>query len=151
MRLSLLLGSAVPLALAACANSGVMVGGPGMQVGIPVRRPAAFADTVADRLFFGRDIPGGGGMVSDSAWGVFLAEVVTPRFPAGLTVLHAEGQWREEDGRIVREASFVLEVVHPAGPAVDAHLREIAEEYKRRFRQEAVMRVTLPARQRFYE
>jgi hypothetical protein len=139
------------MALAACANSGVMLGGPGVQVGIPIRRQAALSDTVADQLFFGRSIPAGGGVVSDSAWGAFLREVVTPRFPAGLTVLHAEGQWRENDGRIVREESFVLEIVHPAGPAADADLREVAEEYKRRFRQEAVMRITLPARQRFYE
>jgi hypothetical protein len=151
MRLSLLLAIALPLAGAACANSGVMVGGPGMQVGVPIRRAEPMGDTVADRLFFGRDIPGGGGTVSDSAWSAFLREVVTPRFPAGLTILHAEGQWREEDGRIVREESFVLEVVHPAGPAAEADLQAIAEEYKRRFRQEAVMRVTLPARQRFYD
>lgn len=147
MRLRLLLLS---LGLAACANSGVVVGGPAMQVGIPIRRQLPQSDTVADQLFFGRSIPGGG-TVSDSAWSGFLREVVTPRFPAGLTVLQAYGQWREDDGRIAREESMVLEIVHPAGPAADADLREIAEEYKRRFRQEAVMRVTLPVRQRFYE
>jgi hypothetical protein len=150
MRLRLLLAFVLPLASAACAQSGIMVGGPGMQVGIPVRRTAAFGDSVADRLYFGRDIPGGG-VVADSAWDAFLREVVTPRFPGGLTVYRAEGQWREGDGRIVREASFVLELMHPASPAVDADLREIAEAYKRRFHQEAVMRVTVPMRLRFYE
>jgi hypothetical protein len=150
MRLRLLTVLALPLA-AACANSGVVVGGPAMQVGIPIRRQATLGDTVADQLFFGRNIPGGGGTVSDSAWSAFLREVVTPRFPAGLTILRAEGQWREGDGRVVREDSLVLEVLHPAGPAADADLREIAEEYKRRFRQEAVLRVTLPVRMRIYE
>jgi hypothetical protein len=151
MRLRLLFASAVPLAGAACANSGLVVGGPAMQVGIPIRRQATLGDTVADQLFFGRSVPGGGGVVSDSAWSAFLRDVVTPRFPAGLTVLRAEGQWREDDGHIGSEESFVLEIVHPAGPAADADLREIAEEYKRRFHQLAVMRITLPARQRFYE
>src|SRR5215218_10533360 len=150
MRLRLLLALVLPLASAACAQSGIMVGGPGVQVGSPVRRPAAFGDSVADRLYFGRDIPGGG-VVTDSAWDAFLREVVTPRFPDGLTVYRAEGQWREGDGRIVREASYVLEVMHPAGPAVDADLREIAEEYKHRFHQEAVMRATSPVRLRFYD
>jgi hypothetical protein len=138
------------VSLAACANSGVVVGGPAMQVGIPIRRQAALADTVADRLYFGRSIPGGG-MVTDSAWGVFLREVVTPRFPNGLTVYHTDGQWREPDGGIVGEESFVLEIVHAAGPAADADLREVAQAYKVRFHQLAVMRVTIPARQRFYE
>jgi hypothetical protein len=151
MRLRLLIAFALPLAGAACANSGVMVGGPGVQVGIPIRRPpAVMGDTVADRLYFGRNIPGGG-TVSDSAWSVFLREVVTPRFPAGLTVFRAEGQWRGDDGSIDREQSFVVEVIHPAGPNAEADILAIAEEYKRRFNQEAVMRVTLPARPRFYE
>jgi len=150
MRIRLLLAVALPLAGAACAGSGVMVGGPAMQVGIPIRRAAAIGDTVADRLYFGRSIPDGG-TVTDSAWSAFLREVVTPRFPDGLTVYQTYGQWREPDGRIAREESFVLEVVHPAGPAADADLRQIAEAYKERFRHMAVMRVTIPARQRFYE
>ncbi|HKP74209.1 MAG TPA: DUF3574 domain-containing protein [Longimicrobiaceae bacterium] len=150
MRLRLLLVLALPLAGAACANSGVVVGGPAMQVGFPVRRPVAMGDTVADRLYFGRGIPGGG-VVTDSAWGAFLREVVTPRFPDGLTVYSTYGQWREPDGRIAREESFVLEIVHPAGPNADADLLQIANAYKQRFRQMAVMRVTTPARQRFYE
>jgi len=150
MKVRLVVAFLLPLAGAACANSGVMVGGPGVQVGIPLRRPAALGDTVADRLYFGRSIPSGG-VVTDSAWGVFLREVVTPRFPDGLTVYQTFGQRREPDGGIAREESFVLEVVHPAGPAADAGLLEIAEAYKTRFRQMSVMRVTLPARQRFYE
>jgi hypothetical protein len=151
MKLRFLQILVLSLAAGGCAQSGIVVGGPAMQVGIPIRRAAAMGDTVADRLYFGRTIPNSTETVSDSAWSVFLREVVTPRFPAGLSLYGAEGQWREGDGRIVREASFVLEVVHPAGPAADADLREIAEEYKRRFRQEAVMRVTQPVRQRFYE
>ncbi len=153
MRLRLLFAFAAPLALASCAGSGIMVGGPGVQVGIPVGRTAtatAMGDTVADRLFFGRNIPGGG-TVSDSAFAAFGDEVVTPRFPDGLTIYRADGQWRGESGRVEREQSVVIEVVHPAGPAADAELREIAEEYKRRFRQEAVLRVTAPVRMRTYE
>jgi hypothetical protein len=151
MQLRFVLACAAPLTLAACASSGLVVGGPGVQVGIPMRRTAAaFGDTVADRLYFGRSIPGGA-IVSDSAWAGFLAQVVTPRFPAGLTVYRVEGQWRNDDRTIGREQSFVLEIVHPAGPAADAGLREIADEYKRRFRQEAVLRVTVPVHMRLYE
>jgi hypothetical protein len=157
MKLRLLLVLSLPLAAGACANSGVMVGGPGMQVGIPMHRTVpAFGDTVADRLYFGRDVREGcatspARTVSDSAWATFLREVVSGRFPDGLTVYAAEGQWREGGGRIVREQTFVLEVVHPAGPSADADFREIAAEYRRRFCQQSVMRVTTPARQRFYD
>ncbi|HET7460905.1 MAG TPA: DUF3574 domain-containing protein [Longimicrobium sp.] len=137
--------------LAGCANSGLMVGGPGVQVGIPMRRTAdVFGDTVADQMFFGRNVPGGG-TVSDSAFAAFVDQVVTPRFPNGLTIFHANGQWRGESGAVEREQAVVIEIVHPAGPAAEADLREIADEYKRRFRQEAVLRVTLPAHVRLYE
>jgi hypothetical protein len=144
------------LGLAACASSGVMVGGPAMQVGIPLRRTAAYGDMVTDRLYFGRNVAAPcdsapAGTVSDSAWAGFLREVVTPLFPDGLTVYSAFGQWREPDRRVLREESFVLEVVHRAEPDAEIAFRDIAARYKARFCQQSVMRVTLPARQRFYD
>jgi hypothetical protein len=138
------------VALAACAGSSVMVGGPGVGIGFPTRRAEVFGDTVADRLYLGRNIPGGG-TVGDSALAAFVDQVVTPRFPAGLTILRGDGQWRGANGQVEREASVVIEIVHPAGPAAEADLREIADEYKRRFRQEAVLRLTVPAHVRIYE
>lgn len=113
-------------------------------------RVAAAETWMSDRLFFGRDIPDGGS-VSDEDWAAFLAEVVTPRFPDGLTVLRGEGQWLGADGGVVREPSFVVEVDHPPSAEVDAALDAIAEEYKRRFRQEAVMRVRTRAEVEFHE
>ena len=94
-----------------------------------------------DRLYFGRAIADTG-VVTDSAWAGFLRDVVTLRFPDGITVLRAEGQWRGANGSVVRESSFVLEVIHQRTSAVETALREIIAEYKRRFQQEAVMRVT---------
>ena len=111
--------------------------------------PVASAAVVSDRLFFGRNIPAGG-TVSDSAWEVFLAEAVTPRFPDGFTVWRTEGQWRGNDGSIVREPGFVLEVDHPAGQPPDSTFANIAAEYCRRFQQEAVLHVRAPAQQWLY-
>jgi hypothetical protein len=105
---------------------------------------------VSDRLFFGRDIPGGG-MVSDEEWASFLQEIVTPRFPQGLTVWRADGQWLDEAGRTVEEPVLVVEVLHPPGAEHDRAMAEIADEYARRFRQEAVLRVTIDARSRLFE
>jgi hypothetical protein len=88
-------------------------------------------------------------MVTDSAWGEFLRDVVTPRFPAGITVWRAEGQWRGASNAVVREPSFVLEVVHERLPATETALDQIIAEYKRRFHQEAVMRLTSQVQARF--
>jgi len=92
---------------------------------------------LVERLYFGRNIGDSLG-VSDSAWTVFVAEVLTPRFPAGLTTWSATGQWRGPDGRIRREPSFVVELVHPARAR---ETESAIAEYKRRFHQEAVLRV----------
>src|SRR4051812_24467304 len=73
--------------------------------------PSAVRREIMDRLYFGRNIPRGG-EVSDADWAGFLADVVTPRFPSGFTVLRSEGQWRGQSGVIVREAGFILEMTH---------------------------------------
>lgn len=134
---------ALALALGGCA--------PAVQANPSASAPVAEeARWIADRLYLGRSVPGGG-VVSAEEWATFLREVVTPRFPDGLTVLRAEGQWREASGLVVREESFVLELYHPPGAEADRAVEEIAAEYRRRFRQEAVMRVRVPAEVRFHE
>lgn len=105
---------------------------------------------VSDRLYLGRAMPGGD-TVSEAAWASFLREVVTPRFPDGLTVVRAEGQWRDASGTIIREPGFILEIHHPPSAAADAAVGEIAAEYRRRFRQESVMRVRASAEVQSYE
>ena len=94
---------------------------------------------VQDLLYFGTAKPTG--VVTPAEWTDFLGDVVTPRFPQGLTVWQASGQWRGADGAIVREPSFVLSLIHPADEASEAAIRAIIGEYKARFRQEAVLRV----------
>lgn len=105
---------------------------------------------VADRLVLGRAIPDGGS-VSEEDWSAFLAEVVTPRFPDGLTVWRAEGQWTDPSGVLVEEPVLVLEIVHPASDEADSAMASIADEYRRRFRQDAVLRVTTDARVHLFE
>jgi hypothetical protein len=95
---------------------------------------------VSDRLFCGLSIPGGGA-VSQAELDAFIDEIVEPRFPQGFTVWRAQGQWKGGDEEIV-----VLEFIHPADPRLDEAVAQIAAEYRRRFRQEAVLRVTTPVR-----
>src|SRR5262245_1539616 len=67
---------------------------------------------VADRLFFGRAIPTGG-TVSDEQWDEFAREEITPRFPSGLTVCQAQGQWLDPRGVLVHEPVMIVEIIHP--------------------------------------
>lgn len=101
---------------------------------------------VTERLYFGRNVARTLG-VTDSAWAVFVTDVVSARLPSGFTFWAAQGEWRGADGRSTHEPSFVLEVVHPAGSATtEAAIVAIIAEYKRRFGQESVLRVVSSGR-----
>jgi len=101
----------------------------------------AAGDTVLVRetLYFGRNRPDGG-TVSDAEWQRFLSEVVTPRFPQGLTGMEATGEWQGTAGGVEQERSDIVTVLHPSDERAQQSVREIAQEYKRRFQQEAVLR-----------
>jgi hypothetical protein len=101
----------------------------------------AVGDTamVRDVVYFGRNRPGGG-TVSDADWQRFLDEVVTPRFPYGLTVVDATGQWRGQSGVVEQERSEIVTVFHAGDAASRQAIADVAAEYKRRFQQEAVLR-----------
>ena len=91
------------------------------------------------RLFFGRS-RGSIEVVSDAAWQTFLAKEVTPRFPDGLTVLDARGQWRDSIGLTVRERTkLVIILARPGGEGIRL-TDEITEAYKWAFGQESVLR-----------
>ena len=121
-------------------------------IGSPLPISAATATSYASTidkfirtdLYFGRTIPGGG-TVSEAEWHKFIDEIVTPRFPEGLTVLDADGQWRGKDGTISREESKVIVLLYPRKDRkkMNSKIEEIRSEYKKRFRQESVMRIDI--------
>jgi hypothetical protein len=96
---------------------------------------------ITSELFLGQTRPDGNA-ISAADWNAFLGEVVTPRFPAGLTVLDAMGQWRGRDGKIGQEKAKVLVIVRPGG-ADGEGIAAIVDAYKARFMQESVLRVDL--------
>ena len=90
------------------------------------------------QLLFGRNIGERLG-VSEAQWGRFVDREISPRFPDGLTVLDAQGEWRDTArGTIVHEPSKLVEIVLPGKPDDIDALNQIAQAYKSRFRQQSV-------------
>jgi hypothetical protein len=105
------------------------------------RGALAFART---ELFFGTDKPGD--PVTDEEFRAFLDDQITPRFPDGLTVIKGDGQFRDSQGDIIKEASFILVLLYPIESVTVSHRRieRIRECYLRQFQQESVLRADQP-------
>src|SRR4051812_18339095 len=89
-------------------------------------------------LMFGRNI-GERFAVTEKRWSQFLAKEITPRFPNGLSVVDASGQWLDADTkRIVHERSKLVMIVLDGSAEAQQKLDEIVIAYKSRFRQQAV-------------
>lgn len=95
-------------------------------------------------LYFGSERPGPD--VSRRDFAQFLDKEITPRFPDGLTLLSGRGQFREADGTIVEETSFVLILFYPYEDRAEssARIEEIRRLYLDAFDQESVLRVDDP-------
>lgn len=90
-------------------------------------------------LSFGRDIGHSVG-VSEQAWARFVARELTPRFPDGLTITDAVGQWRNPtSGRAVQEPTKQVEIVLPGKDDDEARLEAVVAAYKRDFSQHSVV------------
>ena len=89
-------------------------------------RGAQKAQQVAE-LIFGRSI-GGRIEVSEKQWMQFVDDEITPRFPDGLTVFDAAGQWRDQTSKkITRESSKIVLIVLPGNAEDLTRLNEIVE------------------------
>jgi hypothetical protein len=70
---------------------------------------------------------------------------VRPRFPEGLTLLEADGQFQRDD-ITVKERSFVLILLYPyeSSHMCNQRIQRIRDLYKAQFDQESVLRVDDP-------
>ena len=96
-------------------------------------------------LYFGKS-KADGTIVLAEDWNRFLAEVVTPRFPGGFTVLTANGQYRDKIGRIVSEPAEVIVFLYSrqTKKVSRTKIEEIRSAYLKQFDQESVLRVDFP-------
>jgi len=95
------------------------------------------ASQVRTTLYFGLARPKGS--VSELEWQIFLRDEVTKRFPDGLTVWEAEGQWRTPAGSIDHEQSKVLLLVHADTAAARQAVLSVIEAYRKAFDQQSVL------------
>jgi len=98
---------------------------------------ASSAAQVRTTLYFGLARPKGA--VTELEWQLFLRDEVTKRFPDGLTVWGAEGQWRTPAGNIDQEQSKVLLLVHPDTAAARQSVFAVIEAYRKTFEQQSVL------------
>lgn len=99
---------------------------------------------VRTELFFGTAKPHGA--VTAEEFKAFLDEVITPLFPDGLTVVAADGQFKNEAGVIIKEDAFLLVLLYPVEgqKASSKNIDLIRREYMQRHQQESVLRVDDP-------
>lgn len=94
-------------------------------------------------LYFGLSRPAGKDITAQE-WQQFVDQDVTPRFREGLTVFDARGQWLGNDGKVAREQSKALMLIHGKDAQSEKNIDALRGLYKSRFAQESVMRVDQP-------
>lgn len=111
---------------------------------VPVAAPPHCSEGAEEwartELYFGLSRPDGT-EIGAAEFADFVDREVTPRFPEGLSLLAADGQWRGGDGTIVKEESRVLMLLHPGTPEAIGRLEEIRGAYLEAFDQKSVLRV----------
>ena len=103
--------------------------------------PDGFDRYVEFQLFFGLH-DSAGNRVSEAEWEAFVADTVTPRFPAGMTIIDVNGQWQEPSGNIQREETKLLMGLLDSADGEGLRLiNEISDEFVSRFDQDPVFRI----------
>jgi hypothetical protein len=121
---------------------GLLNAGPGEAAAAIRCRPPLEAWMQVE-LYFGRGL-GGDAIVSEEAFRSFVAEQVTPLFPDGLSVVDVAGQFRGDDGVIVREPTKLLILLVPDAAEVAPDVETIVAAYKEQFDQQSVLHAEQP-------
>jgi hypothetical protein len=104
-------------------------------------RPASAQAWVRSELYFGVGNEGdAASAIGEGQWRAFLDQEVTPRFPDGLTVFDAYGQWlfRGRAGP-ERQASKVLVILHEDTPQRVADIEAIRLAWKQSTKHQSVL------------
>ena len=141
MRAFIALSCAAAMAVLAAGCTTTTAAGPSAEI---TRCPTGQTRANTVELVFGRN-DGDRLVVSEADWRRFIDEVVTPRYPDGLSIMDVQGQWRAPGGVLVREPSKIVYLVLDGGPDDPAKIANIRDTYKQRFNQKSVLLVSQKA------
>ncbi|MBW4534444.1 MAG: DUF3574 domain-containing protein [Pleurocapsa minor HA4230-MV1] len=97
-------------------------------------------ESIQSDLYFGRNITGGG-EVSEAEFQAFIDAEITPRFPDGLTVYEADGQFLDSTGTLIKEPSKVVSLIFEDTAENEAAIEQIIVAYKQQFQQESILQI----------
>ena len=100
-------------------------------------------------IYCGLDKPAGG-VVTDAEFADFLTRVVTPAFPAGMTVVDAYGQMQNSSKNIVKQHTKVILLVHQKSQANSDAIQKVISSYRSTFGNPQVMYLQSPAQPQFF-
>jgi len=101
-------------------------------------------------IYFGLHFAHRAREITEHQFSDFLSEVVTPLFPAGMTVYDAYGQMQHTSGAIVRQKTKVVLLVHQNSKSDDDAINKIIAAYRSKFDNPQVMLLTKPVNPVFY-
>lgn len=109
-----------------------------------VAHPAKTTNWVNTQLYFGlgpaEDAAKG---VSEGEWRAFVDKEVTPRFPAGLSVVDVYGQWQSKgQPKTERIRTKMLVIVYPETATNEHSIEAIRVAWKAKTHDQSVMKVT---------
>lgn len=94
------------------------------------------------KMYFGQSMANGT-TIPKGQWERFFSKIVTPRFPDGLTVYDAYGQWRNPKTHALGgEHTKVVEILVANSAALRRAILDIARDYRKIFHQQSVGIVT---------
>jgi hypothetical protein len=145
---SIFCAAALTLALSGCAHKQAQpaVAAAPTLAGDPAH-PAHAAGWVDTRLYFGLGEAGHPDQgISEAEWREFLDKQVTPRFPAGFSVVDVYGQWQgKQESAPERLRSKMLIVDYPDTQENRDKIEAIRAAWKQKTGDQSVLRVTEPA------
>jgi hypothetical protein len=136
------------LALAGCAHEPVASSPASVAPTLSgdAAHPGQTKGWVDSKLYFGLGpVEPAGKSVSESQWRDFLDKEVTPRFPAGLSVVDVYGQWQGKNQHAPeRLRSKMLVIDYPDILENRDKIEAIRTAWKQRTGDQSVLRVTEP-------
>jgi len=133
----------VPIIGLLALTSGIADGFESLEPGLAAPAPqndacgSASSAQLRTTLYFGTNRPVG--TVSELEWQIFMRDEVTTRFPDGLTVWDAQGQWKDPGGVIAQERSKVLLIVHADSDQARKAVQDVITRYRKVFDQQSVL------------